>query len=70
VAKKKKKLIIPKILLLICIISGIAVLVLRLLNRQMQVPELGVIAGYAGTAFAISVIIIIGIWVVNFVNKK
>jgi hypothetical protein len=36
----------------------------------MQVTELGEIAGYTGTAFAISLFIIIGILVVSQVNKK
>jgi hypothetical protein len=41
-----------------------------MLNRRLQVPELGEIAGYAGTAFAISLLLIIGIWILNQVNKK
>ena len=68
--KKRKKRLIPKTLILFCIITGIATLVLRMLNRKLQVPELGEINGYIGTAFAISLIIIIGIWVVNVINKR
>jgi hypothetical protein len=68
--KRKKKVLIPRFLLVCLIISGIAALVLRMLNRRLQVPELGEIAGYAGTAFAISLLLIIGIWILNQVNKK
>ena len=69
-AKKKKKTLIPKTLLLVCIITGIATLLIRMLNRKLKVPELDEINGYIGTAFAISLLIIIGIWIVNMVNKK
>ncbi|MBI3232980.1 MAG: hypothetical protein HYZ42_02895 [Bacteroidetes bacterium] len=69
-AKKRKKVLIPKLLLICMIISGIAAVVLRMLNRRLQVPEIGEIAGYAGTAFAISLILMIGLWIINQVNKK
>lgn len=69
-AKKKRKIIIPRLLLLICIISGVATLVIRILNRRLQIPELGELAGYAGMTFAISFIIIIGIWLVTLVNNN
>jgi hypothetical protein len=69
-AKKRKKTSVPKTLFLICIITGIATIVLRMLNRRLQVFELDEVAGYTGTAFAISLILIIGIWLVNQVNKK
>lgn len=69
-AKKRKKNLIPKTLLLFCIVSGVATLVLRMLNRKLQVSELSEISSYIGTAFAISLLVIIGIWVVNLVNKK
>ena len=69
-AKKRKKNLIPKALVLCCIITGLATLILRMLNRKLQVAELGEINSYIGTAFAISLLIIIGIWIVHVVNKK
>jgi len=69
-AKRKRKPLIPKTLLIICIITGIATLVLRMLNRRLMVMELGELTNYIGAAFAITLIIIIGIWVVHIVNKK
>ncbi len=69
-ARRRKKSSIPRILILILIITGIATLILRMLGRRLQVVELGEIAGYVGTAFAISLLIIIGILVVNLINRK
>ncbi len=68
--KRKSAISLPRPLLLICIITGIAALVLRMLNRRLQVTELGEVAGWAGTAFGISLLIIIGIWIVNYINRK
>jgi len=36
----------------------------------MQVIELDEIAGFTGTAFAISLFIIVGIWILGLINKK
>ncbi len=69
-SKKRKNTTTYKPLLLFCLIAGIATLVLRMLNRRMQVPELGEIAGYTGTAFAIALVLIIGIWLIAFISKK
>jgi len=66
---RKKKRTIPKTLLLICIITGIATLILHIANRRLQISELDEIAGYVGTAFVISLIIILGIYIVKLVNK-
>ena len=68
--KKAKKILIPKALLLPLIITGIATLILQILNRRLKLPELGEIMGYVGTVFVISLIIMIGILLVNQVNKK
>lgn len=68
--KRRKKNSFQKKLLIICIITGIATLILRILNRQLQIPELSELAGYAATAFIVSLIIIAGIWVVKYVNKN
>jgi hypothetical protein len=69
-AKRRKKIGISKTLILSCIISGIAVLILRIINRRLEISELGELSSYIGTAFAVSLMIIIGILVVNMVNKK
>ncbi len=69
-ARKKKKTGFSSPLLLICIISGIATLVLRMVNRRLQISELGEVAGYAGTAFVVTLLIIIGIWVVRVINRR
>ena len=68
--KKTKKTLIPKPLIISCIITGLATVILRMLNRKLQIQEIAEINGYIGTVFAISLIIIIGIWVVNVVNKR
>ena len=68
--KRKKKHLIPRSLLIICVITGIATLILRMLNRKLAIPEIGEISGYTGTAFAVSLLIIVGIWLVNVINKK
>ena len=69
-AKRKKRALIPKLLILTCLISGLGTLVINMVNGRMQVSELGEIAELTGTAFAISLLIIIGIWLVNMINKK
>lgn len=69
-ARKKKKTVVPKILILICVIAGIVTIILQMLNRRIRVQELGEIEGYSGTAFAISLLIIIGLLVVSQINKK
>ncbi len=69
-AKRRKKIGISKTLILVCIVTGIAVLILRIINRKLQIAELNEFSAYVGTAFAVSIIIIIGIWIVNLVNKK
>jgi hypothetical protein len=68
--KRKKTISLPRPLLLICFIMGIATLVLNMANNRLKVKELGEVAGYAGTAFVISLLFIIGIWVVNYINRK
>jgi len=68
--KKQKKGLIPKALLLTCIISGVATLVLRMLNHRLHIAELGEINGWVGTAFAISLVIIIGIVIADQVNSN
>jgi hypothetical protein len=68
--KRKKSPTVPRLLVLICIITGIAVLVLRMANNRLKIPELGEIGGYTGTAFVICLVIIIGIYVVRYVNRK
>jgi hypothetical protein len=68
--KRKRSIFLPRPLLLICIIAGIATLVLNMANGRMKVKELGEVAGWTGTAFVISLLIIIGIWVVNYINKR
>jgi hypothetical protein len=67
--KKQQQTAIPKFLILTCIITCVATLVLRILNRRLRIPELGEIAGYIGSAFVISLLIIAAIFVVNEVNK-
>jgi hypothetical protein len=68
--KKKSKTAISKTLISVCIIAGIATIALRMLSARLKLPELGEIASYTGTVFAISLIIIIGIWIVIQINKK
>jgi len=68
--KKQKTIAIPRLLLLTCVITGIATLVLQMANRRMKITELGEIAGYVGTVFVICLLIIIGIFAVRYVNKK
>ncbi|HTL10634.1 MAG TPA: hypothetical protein VL307_20310 [Chitinophagaceae bacterium] len=69
-AKKKQQNSIPPSLWITCIVTGIAYIVLRLLNRQLHIPELGIINSYIGTAFAIAIVIIIGILLVKQVNAQ
>lgn len=69
-ARKKRGPRIPGSVISICIISGIAALVLRMIDRRLQVPELGEVAGIAGAVCAICLLIMIGIWLVNSLNKK
>jgi len=69
-AKKKQERTIPSALLITCIVTGIATIVLRLLNRQLHIPELSIITSYIGTAFTISLVIIIGIFLVKQVNAQ
>jgi hypothetical protein len=69
-SKQKRHPTIPRFLILVCIITGIATLVLKMANNRLKVPELGEVAGWAGTAFVISLLIIIGIVVVRHINKK
>lgn len=68
-AKKRKTTNISKKLLLICIITGITVLVMNILNRRLQLAELSEITGYVGTAFVISLVILIGIVLFNQAKK-
>jgi hypothetical protein len=68
--KRKKSPAIPRWLILACIITGIATLVLKMANNRLKIPELAEVAAYAGTAFVISLLIIIGIFVVRHINKK
>lgn len=68
-AKKRKKSI-SKTLIIICVITGIATLVLRIINSRLQITEVGEIIGLVGTAFTVSLVILIGIWVLNQINKK
>ena len=68
--KKHKKTPVPKALLITCIISGVATLVLRMLNQKLRIPELGEINSYAGTTFVITIVIIGGILLVNQVNAQ
>lgn len=68
--KRKKSPAIPRWLLLTCIISGIATLILKMANNRLKIPELGEVAGWAGTAFVISLLLIICIFAVRHVNKK
>jgi hypothetical protein len=68
--KRKRSITLPRPLILISVITGIATLILNMVNNRLKVKELGEVAGWAGTAFVISLLIIIGIWVVNYINKK
>ena len=68
-AKKRKKSI-SKTLIIICVITGIATLVLRIINSRLQITEVGEIIGLVGTAFTVILVILIGIWVLNQINKK
>jgi protein-S-isoprenylcysteine O-methyltransferase Ste14 len=69
-AKRKKSAQIPRILILLLILSGVTTIILKMIARKMQVAELNEIAGYAGTVFAVSLLIIILIWTIREVNKR
>ena len=69
-AKKNKKTGIPKLLIILLIITGICTLTLNILNRRLQITELKKVAGLFGTVFTIILLIIVGIWLVNYVKKR
>jgi hypothetical protein len=68
--RKRTPTAIPRLLILACIVSAIAALVLQMANKRLKIAELGEIAGWAGTAFVISLLIIIGIFMVRHINSK
>lgn len=69
-AKKSKKKSVSKSLIIICLITGVATFVLRIINRRMQIAELGDVIGLVGTAFTVCLIILIAVWVLNYMSKK
>lgn len=71
-AKRKRKSHnnINRMLLLTCIIAGIATLVLRMINRRLNIQELGEVAGICGTLFVVCLLILVGTWVVKYLNKR
>lgn len=63
--KRKSGNGVNKLLLIICIISGIATLVLRMANRRLKIAELGEVSGICGTVFVICLLVLVGIWAVK-----
>lgn len=69
-AKKKKVKGVPKILIVACVVFGITTLVLGILNRKFQLLVFSEIAGYTGTFFVASLVIVIGIMMIQYVRKN
>ena len=69
-ARKSKNKSVSKSLIIICVITGMATLVLRIINRRLQIAEVGDVKGLVGSDFTLCLIILVGIWVLNQLNKK
>jgi flagellar biogenesis protein FliO len=57
-------------LVITAVITGLATLILRIVNRRLKISELSEIAGICGTVFVVCLLILVGIWVVKYLNKR
>lgn len=68
-SKNKAGFNFTRTLIIITIITGLAALVIRMLNRRLKIEELGEIAGICGTIFVVCLLILVGIWVLKNYKK-
>lgn len=69
-SRKRKKTIVPKFLIKICIGFGITMIIVGILNSFLGISLLNKLNGFIGAIFTISIISIMGLWLINQINKK
>ena len=69
-AKRKKSFTMPKVVSKLCIVTGFLYIALQILNKKLKISLIADLNFYIGSCFAISLLVVLAIFLLNLNNGK